>query len=85
MLFNFLFFVILSDLRTAFDLLDRDQDGQITPNELKFMLKNLGIDLSDELVDGLMKEASRTGEDSLFFGIIYIVRVFAICDISDCL
>lgn len=51
-----------SDLRTAFDLLDRDQDGMINNQELQFMLRNLGIELSDELIDGLMKEASKTGE-----------------------
>uniref|UniRef100_A0A336MPM2 CSON004879 protein n=1 Tax=Culicoides sonorensis TaxID=179676 RepID=A0A336MPM2_CULSO len=48
-------------LRTAFDLLDRDQDGHVTPNELQFMLRNLGIHIKDELVDDLMKEASKTG------------------------
>ena len=52
----------LADLRTAFDLLDRDQDGMINNQELQFMLRNLGIELSDELIDGLMKEASKTGE-----------------------
>ncbi|CAO1400834.1 unnamed protein product [Diamesa serratosioi] len=51
----------IRDLRTAFDLLDRDQDGMVTPNELQFMLRNLGIIVSDELIDGLMKEASKTG------------------------
>jgi calmodulin len=51
-------------LRTAFDLLDRDQDGMVTPSELKFMLRNLGIELSDELIDGLMIEASKTGKES---------------------
>ena len=52
----------ISDLRTAFDLLDRDQDGMVTPTELQFMLNNLGIHVSDELIDGLMKEASKTGK-----------------------
>ena len=53
---------LITDLRTAFDLLDRDQDGMVTPTELQFMLRNLGIHVSDELIDGLMKEASKTGE-----------------------
>lgn len=53
---------IISDLRTAFDLLDRDQDGHVTATELQFMLRNLGIHVRDELIDDLMKEASRTGE-----------------------
>lgn len=52
----------LTDLRTAFDLLDRDQDGHVTPNELQFMLRNLGIHIKDELVDDLLKEASKTGK-----------------------
>lgn len=34
----------------------------INNQELQFMLRNLGIELSDELIDGLMKEASKTGE-----------------------
>lgn len=51
-----------TDLRTAFDLLDRDQDGMVTPTELQFMLRNLGIEMSDELIDSLMKEASKTGK-----------------------
>jgi Ca2+-binding EF-hand superfamily protein len=42
--------------------LDRDQDGMVTPTELQFMLRNLGIEMSDELIDGLMKEASKTGK-----------------------
>jgi calmodulin len=34
----------------------------VTPTELQFMLRNLGIEVSDELIDALMKEASKTGE-----------------------
>lgn len=50
------------DLRTAFDLLDRNQDGQLTAAELQFMLGKLGIELSDEVVQQLLKSASRTGK-----------------------
>ncbi|CAD7080797.1 unnamed protein product [Hermetia illucens] len=48
-------------LRTAFDLLDRNRDGRVTANELQFMLKNLGINVRDELIDDLIKDASHTG------------------------
>lgn len=51
----------LKDLRTAFDLLDRNRDGRVTANELQFMLKNLGINVRDELIDDLIKEASHSG------------------------
>nr|DAA02771.1 TPA_inf: HDC08330 [Drosophila melanogaster] len=48
-------------LRTAFDLLDRNRDGRVTANELQFMLKNLGINVSDELIHDLIREASHSG------------------------
>ncbi|XP_055378703.1 calcium-binding protein E63-1 isoform X3 [Condylostylus longicornis] len=51
----------LADLRTAFDLLDRNQDGRVTANELQFMLKNLGINVKDEIINDLIKEASQSG------------------------
>lgn len=62
--FAFLFFFSYSflDLRTAFDLLDRNQDGRVTANELQFMLKNLGIDVRDELIDDLIQQASNGGK-----------------------
>lgn len=51
----------VADLRIAFDLLDRNQDGRVTAGELQFMLKNLGIVVRDELIDDLIKEASHGG------------------------
>lgn len=53
--------VFFSDLRIAFDLLDRNQDGRVTASELQFMLKNLGIEVRDELIDDLIKEATGHG------------------------
>lgn len=50
-----------SDLRIAFDLLDRNQDGRVTAGELQFMLKNMGIIVRDEVIDDLIKEASHSG------------------------
>ncbi|XP_026463249.1 calcium-binding protein E63-1-like isoform X2 [Ctenocephalides felis] len=49
------------DLRTAFGLLDRNQDGHVTASELQFMLRNLGIHVRDELIQDLMKDASQSG------------------------
>ncbi|XP_036215050.2 calcium-binding protein E63-1 isoform X2 [Bactrocera oleae] len=53
--------VEISDLRTAFDLLDRNRDGRVTANELQFMLKNLGINVRDEIIHDLIREASHSG------------------------
>ncbi|XP_050680830.1 calcium-binding protein E63-1 isoform X1 [Leptidea sinapis] len=52
---------LLNNLRTAFGLLDRDSDGHVTPAELQFMLRNLGIEVSDELIAELIKDASKNG------------------------
>ncbi|KPU78281.1 uncharacterized protein Dana_GF10252, isoform D [Drosophila ananassae] len=49
------------NLRTAFDLLDRNRDGRVTANELQFMLKNLGINVRDEIIHDLIREASHSG------------------------
>jgi calmodulin len=48
-------------LRTAFGLLDRNRDGHVTVNELQFMLQNMGIDFSDEVIHDLVSEASHSG------------------------
>lgn len=74
----------LKDLRTAFDLLDRNQDGHVTANELQFMLRNLGINLRDELIDDLIKEASPTGNgiiDEAEF-LLWVARIQALRDDS---
>ncbi|KAL5283477.1 hypothetical protein ACFFRR_006010 [Megaselia abdita] len=72
-------------LRTAFDLLDTNRDGRIEANELQFMLKKLGIDLRDELIEDLMKEASHTGNglvDEAEF-LQWVARIQALRDESD--
>ncbi|XP_035905890.1 calcium-binding protein E63-1 isoform X2 [Anopheles stephensi] len=72
-------------LRTAFDLLDRDQDGHVTPEELQFMLRNLGIHVRDELIDDLLREASRTGSgliDETEF-LQWVARIQALKDDSN--
>lgn len=53
---------VVTDLRTAFGLLDRDSDGHVTPAELQFMLRNLGITVHDDLIAELIKDASKTGQ-----------------------
>ena len=55
----------LKELRTAFDLLDRNRDGRVTTSELQFMLRKLGIELRDEIVQQLLKSASPSGNELL--------------------
>lgn len=61
--FIFVFgFSLFADLRTAFDLLDRNRDGLVNGTELQYMLKNMGIEVPDELIDEIIKEASKNGK-----------------------
>lgn len=53
----------LQELRTAFDLLDRNQDGKVTTREFKIMLNNLGIDVKETIIEQLIKSASHAGKE----------------------
>lgn len=49
-------------LKIAFELLDRNQDGRVTPGELQIMLNNLGIDIKYEKAEEIIRSASHSGE-----------------------
>lgn len=57
--YNFAPFV--SDLRTAFNLIDKNQDGRVTADELQYMLNKLDIYVDEEVAQDLIRCASRTG------------------------
>ena len=60
------------ELKEAFKVFDKDGDGFININELKIVLKSIGEKLSDEEVNGLMKEADLTGNGKISYeGIPY--------------
>ncbi|EDS42734.1 calcium-binding protein E63-1 [Culex quinquefasciatus] len=37
---------------------ETQKDGHVTPEELQFSLRNLGIHVRDELIDDLLREAT---------------------------
>lgn len=53
---------LLSELKAAFELLDRNQDGKVTAGEMKIMLNNLGIHIKDDKVEQIVRGISHTGE-----------------------
>ncbi|CAG9834756.1 unnamed protein product [Diabrotica balteata] len=53
----------LIGLKIAFELLDRNQDGRVTPGEFKIMLNNLGIDIKYEKAEEIIRIASHSGSD----------------------
>ncbi|KAI6218200.1 Calmodulin [Aphelenchoides fujianensis] len=55
------------ELREAFQVFDRDQDGYISASELRFVMRNLGENLSDEECNEMIKEADRDKDGRVDF------------------
>ncbi|VEN58410.1 unnamed protein product [Callosobruchus maculatus] len=53
----------LEELKTAFQLLDRNRDGRVTAGELKIMLNNLGIEIKEEKVEEIIRTMSHSGSE----------------------
>lgn len=49
-------------LRYAFNMLDRNQDGKLNKDEIKMMLQNLGMEISEKIINRITSEASKNGE-----------------------
>ncbi|VFR03385.1 unnamed protein product [Cuscuta campestris] len=50
------------ELKEAFKVLDKDQNGYISPSGLRHVMINLGEKLSDEEVEEMIKEADLDGD-----------------------
>ena len=50
------------ELRTAFVLMDQDRNGRITALEVQSMLQQLGINLREDIVLNLVRQASQSGK-----------------------
>lgn len=48
----------INELKTAFSMLDKNQDGRVNLSEMKLMLQNLGIKIEDCIVEALISQAS---------------------------
>lgn len=58
---------IEAELREAFRIFDRDNDGFITPQELKTLLISLGLDSSAEVIRRMINEADRNRDGKIDF------------------
>lgn len=54
--------ISLSELKEAFDIFDKNNDGTISPNEVKDILKALELCSTEEQVSKMMKEADIDGQ-----------------------
>ncbi|XP_062214629.1 calmodulin-like protein 4 isoform X2 [Phragmites australis] len=50
------------ELKEAFEVLDKDKNGFISPTELRMVMTNLGEQMTDEEVEQMIKEADTDGD-----------------------
>ncbi|KAK8478159.1 hypothetical protein V6N11_069334 [Hibiscus sabdariffa] len=50
------------DLREAFRVFDKDQDGYISPHELRLVMNNIGEKVTDEELEQMIREADLDGD-----------------------
>lgn len=50
------------ELKEAFKVFDKDQDGYISPSELRHVMMNLGEKLTDEELEQMIREADLDGD-----------------------
>ncbi|KAK0396115.1 hypothetical protein QR680_001570 [Steinernema hermaphroditum] len=63
------------ELREAFQVFDKDNDGYISARELSFVMCNLGEKLSEEEVIDMIKEADLDGDGRVNFAeFVYMMR-----------
>ncbi|KAF8018015.1 hypothetical protein BT93_F1616 [Corymbia citriodora subsp. variegata] len=56
---------IEEELKEAFKVIDKDQDGYISPNELKRAMINLGEKSTEEELEEMMREADLDGDGQI--------------------
>ena len=55
------------ELKKAFAVMDTNGDGVVTKDELKSLLKGLGEDVNDDVVDEMIKMADENGDGKIQF------------------
>ena len=56
-----------AELKKAFDVMDANKDGVVTKDELRTLLKGLGEDVTDEVVDEMINIADENGDGKVQF------------------
>ena len=57
----------IEEMKKAFKLMDKNNDGFITKDELKILLQKIGEDSSDEAVNKIFKITDVSGDDKIEF------------------
>ena len=56
-----------AELKKAFEVMDTNKDGVVTKDELMTLLKNLGENVSDDVIDEMIKIADENGDGKIQF------------------
>ena len=56
-----------AELKKAFEVMDANKDGVVTKDELKTLLKGLGEEVTDEVVEEMIKIADDNGDGKIQF------------------
>ena len=56
-----------AELKKAFEVMDANKDGVVTKDELKTLLKGLGEEVTDEVVDEMINIADENGDGKVQF------------------
>ncbi len=54
-----------AELRAAFRVFDKDDNGTIDTAELRQLMKSIGEDLTDEQIEEMIREADQNGDGSI--------------------
>ena len=56
-----------AELKKAFEVMDANKDGVVTKDELKALLKGLGEEVTDEVIDEMISIADENGDGKIQF------------------
>ena len=56
-----------AELKKAFEVMDTNKDGVVTKDELMSLLKGLGEEVTDEVVDEMISIADENGDGKIDF------------------
>ena len=57
----------IAELRKAFDVMDANKDGNVTPDELRQLLTGLGEEVTDDIINEMIKVADTNGDGKVDF------------------
>ena len=52
-------------MREAFAIIDKDNDGLVSKEDLKKVLRELGMNINDEGIEDMIKEADKNGDGNV--------------------